>query len=1142
MKNYGCGKLFAFHTSIIKYLLMMKLTVALICLFSLQTIANDGRAQERITLDLENTSLKNAFRAIEKQTIFRFVYNDDLIPEKKIDIKVDKQNLDNVMGQLLSNTPLSFRLLNESLVIISIANTPPAFAFEVRGSVTDTTGTPLPGVSIVEKETGHGTSTKDDGTFILSVTSPAAVLQISYVNYMPQEMPVNNRSSIAIQLTSINRQLTDVVVVGFGLSQKKATLSGAISTISSDELSHSRMATTAGALVGRVAGLNFRQTNGRPGSDATVQIRNFGTPLIVIDGVTRDYSSFSHLDVNDIENISILKDASASIYGMQAANGAIVVTTKKGRRNQKPSVTVQSYFGVQKPSGYNKPADAVTYLRAIIQDETYNGVPDNARTVSREEYDKWVNQVDENHKSFDWYKYIWQTAPQYYLSVNLTGGSDNTDYYLSIGNLKQEGLLRNFNGFRRTNFQSNINSTISRRLKVGLSIQGRLEHTDQPGLPGDDYAFAEQTAFRNLPTKRPFANNNPQYPAISSIDPQYSYGWINYNTSGKFVSENRVIQLNGNAELEIVRGFKARALFSYWFRSNKNDLHEKSPILYSYDQATDKYNTAFLGTGRYVERNFQNSEEISSNFQLEYKKSISGHNFQLVSGIEGRQGSYPRLYAVGSPDANGIQNLALRSVTTFTDDISFDQKRLRQFNRFDYDYRNKYILQLTSSYEGSYFYKPGKRFGFFPYGSAAYRISEEAFWRKSKFLSSYVNDFKIRGSYGLTGKELGTALSYITGYNYNQGSAILDGREIITSRVTGLATDNISWGKVYTLDFGVDVTLMQNRLTGSFDWFQRHQTGELASRYDVFLPNEIGFTLPSENLNGDFTRGIEFEFKWQDKIKTFRYWVGGNMTFSRWITGERYKPRWSSEYARYRDLGNTTGRFRDGTFQLIAIGQFHTCEQIVKHPIDQDHYGNTTIRPGDYIYQDINNDGMINDLDMKNVTYRVNNGTPWINFAFNMGANWRGIDFRADFAGGSAFTYEQQSYMRYFDANTNVSQYLADNSTWYKDIWDRNSGFNIGKYPLLTKGVNNWMNTHWPNNYWQTNVTYVKLRNVELGYTFSTALVKRISISSLRVYVAGQNVLAISNMPAELDPEITSNSGISYPNPRIYTAGIQVKF
>jgi len=1128
-----------------KLLLVMKLTT-LFLFFSVMAMAARSYSQNaRFDLNVKNATIIQVFDEIEQVTDFGFLFKTDQLDlNKRYTLDIKNTNVEKIMNEVLDKDLYSYNIIERTIVITKTGENASQnrTSEKITGKVTDSSGAPLPGVTIVVKGTTNGTITDKDGIYSLFNIPNGSIIQFSFIGMKSQEIQVSERSRIDIVMSEDVVGVDEVVVIGFGLTQKKETLSGAISSVGAEELAHSSSATASGALVGKMAGVNFRQTNGKPGSAPTLQIRNYGDPFVIIDGVQRDYESLSQLDFNDIENVSVLKDASASIYGMQASNGVIVVTTKKGKRNQKPKISLHSYYGVQNPDGYNVPADAKTYLKAIIQDETYNNVPDASRTITKEEYDKWVNGSDKDHKSFDWYNYIWKPAPQYYNNVSLSGGAQNMNYYISIGNFKQEGLLRNFNGFERTNFQSNIDVDVTKRLKVGMSITGRLEEQDQPGLPGDDYDFAVNAAFRNLPTKRPFANDNPKYPAISSIDPQYSYGWIDYDTSGKYFSKDKVIQLTGTVEYNILNGLKARGLFGYYFKNNHSSTREKAPILYSYDENSEQYNIAYQGSGRYLERNFQNSEEVTTNFQLDYHHVFGKHNVHFVTGAEHKTGEYPRVYIWGSPAADGIKTLNMSSVNAVTDDISYKQKRLGFIGRLNYDYDRKYIMEFSCRYDGSYFYKQGKRYGFFPSGSAGYHISRENFWQNNNFLNSLINDLKIRGSYGITGKEVGDALTYITGYNYNYGAAILDGKEVITSRVSGLATDNITWGRVYLLNIGADINMFKNRLTGSFEWFQRHEKGDLASRSDVYLPNEVGFSLPSENLNGDYTRGTEFSLNWHDKIKDFEYWAGGNFTFSRWVTGERYKPHWSSAYDRYRDLYNTDGRYRDGSFQLVAIGQFKSWEEIANYPIDQDHYGNTTIRPGDYIYKDVNHDGYINDLDMKNVTYRVNGGTPWINFAFNIGGRWKGFDLRADFAGGSCYTYEQQSYMRYFDGNANVSKYLAENSTWYNDIWDKTSGFKIGKYPLLTKGVNNWMNTQWPNSKWQTNVTYVKLRNLEFGYTLPEMLTSKVNISNVRIYVSGQNILTFTNMPGNLDPEITSNSGMSYPNPKVYNIGLKVEF
>lgn len=1141
----------------------MKVTLIqlfLLIMFSGLIFAHDsfgqGVLEQRITLKIEEDEISTVLAKIESIAKVKFMYSPEVIQAgRKVKLDVTNERLERVLQDFLPPLRLTYEV-NKRTIILNLAPSRSPLSSQllqlservtnanvtISGTVTDEKGDGLPGVNIILKGTQFGTNTDTKGNYAFNIPDGGGVLVFSFLGYKTVEQEIGNRTTLDVSMSLSDNSLEEVVVVGFGLKNKKETISGAISTVHADELSHASTVTAAGALVGKMPGIAFRQSTGRPGSAPSIEIRNYGSPLVIIDGIQKDYGSFAQLDFNDIENISVLKDASASIYGMQAANGVLVVTTKKGKRNQKPVITLNGYYGLQMPAGYNKPADAATYLKAIIQDETYNNVPESARTVTREEYNKWLQGTEPGYQSFDWFNYIWQTKPQTYGSLNVSGGSDNTDYYISFNRIEQKSMLRNFHGFDRTNFQSNVNINLSKKLKVGLNVTGRLERNRQPGLPGDDYDFALQSAFRNLPTRRPFVNDDSRYPAISAIDPQFSYGWINEDMSGVYKSEVRIMQLNGTGEYNITNNLKARVLLSYWFKNYRTDLREKSPILYKYNDAASAYDIAYQGNARYTERYVQNSEEMTSNVQLDYEKTFQKHHVHLVTGMETKSANYPGVYFLGSPEANGIPFLTTKTVTYMRDEIPFNQNRLGVLGRFNYDYDSKYILELSGRYDGSYFYKKGKRFGFFPSASVAYRVSQENFWKDNAFLSRNIDEVKLRGSYGILGKELGNPLTYLTGYNFNQGSAILDGREVVSSRITGLATDNITWGRVYVLDLGVDVGLLGNRLTGGFDWFDRHQTGELASRYDVLLPEEIGFSLPSENLNSDHTRGIEMNLNWKDNVQNFTYFLGGNFTFSRWITGTRYRPRWANSYDRYRDLWNTEGRFRDGSFQLVADGQFQSWEQIANHPIDQDHYGNTTIRPGDYIFKDTNNDGYITDLDMQNVTYRVNGGTPWLNFAFQAGASWKGIDFRAEFAGGSKFTYEQQWIMRYFDGNTNVSQYLADNSTWYKDIWDKNSGYEIGRYPLLTKGVNNWMNTHWPNSNWQTNVTYLKLRNVELGYNLPDHVIKKVKLTGLRIYISAQNILTFTNMPGGLDPEMTHDAGIAYPNPRLVNAGLTVKF
>lgn len=433
---------------------------------------------------------------------------------------------------------------------------------EIKGRVTDRNGEPLIGVTIAEKGTQNRAITDVDGYYTINVESAAPVLEVSYVGYTAKSVAVNNRSNIDITLEEDLKTLGEVVVQGFGLAQKKESLTGAISSIGDKDISRTLATTTSGALVGKIAGINSRQADGRPGASTSLQIRNMGTPLYVIDGIVKDEGQFNNLDVNDIEQVSVLKDASAALYGVRAANGVVVVTTKHGKVNDKPSIQVNGYYGWQNNSRMAKPADIGTYMRAYTAAQTVQGAD---LTYSREDYAKWMQGKEDGYRPFDWYKYIWVTSPQTYINVNTSGGSEKINYYFSLGHLKQDAAIRNYGGFSRTNVQMSVDARITKKFTVGASMNGRIETRQQPGVPGgDDYWLPQFAVYRNLPTKRPFANDNPKYPQKVSSEADTNFGLLNYTMSGKFKERWRVAQLNAHADYEFLPGLKAQ-----WLVGNK---------------------------------------------------------------------------------------------------------------------------------------------------------------------------------------------------------------------------------------------------------------------------------------------------------------------------------------------------------------------------------------------------------------------------------------------------------------------------------------------------------------------------------------------------------------------------------------------
>ena len=1041
----------------------------------------------------------------------------------------------------------------------------------VSGQVTDVaTGETLGGATVTVQGATTASITDGAGKFSIGVPSANSVLVITYSGFTELKVPLEGKTVLDIKLSRVTKNLDEVVVTGFGLSQKKATLSGAVSTISGEEIAHSKQTSAAGALVGKVSGLNFRQTTGRPGATPVIRVRNFGAdPLVVIDGTMRNIDAFNALDYNDIESVNILKDGSASIYGFEASNGVIVVVTKKGKRGQKPTLAFDTYYGTQTYANFNKPGDVKSYIRGIVQTETYGDGRQSvaSRTVTPDIYQKVMNG-EPGYEGFDWYKYIYQSAPQYQAKLSVSGGTENSDYYISGSMLTQGVALRNFgDGFNRQNIQANFNATISKRVRFGVQMNGYWSKQSNTNVEGGDFDWQAEAPYRNLPIQPgpgvpytnpiagPYVNGNPLYPAVTSPSNfGYSYGLVKPELSGVESTTRRNISINGTLEVDIVKGLKARMQANYSFLNDQFDSRRLSPQLYVYNSTTGSIDPDPYSQQRNVDHVFTNTDNSSLQFQVEYQKSIGKHNIKAVATEQSQMNYAPSIRVQGVPPANNIPyipNTGTTFVNAINDEISNNTISQGYIINVNYDYAGKYIIEGHGRYDGSRFYDPTRRWGFFPGGSVAYRISQEDFWKKSPILKIF-NDFKIRASYGIIPFNF-NAYPYLVGYDYSQGSGVLNGTQVTGAQVRAPATPGLTWGKSHNYDYGIDMSLLNNRLSITLDYFEKISKGIPASR-GLTLPDLVGFTPGQENLNSDKNRGIDGSIAWRDRIGEVSYGFNGSFSYGRSITGIRYGQLFGSDYALFR--GNAEGRLNGGAFQYTTIGQFQSWEQIQKHPVDQDAKGNVTVKPGDFILKDVNGDGFINTLDQTRETYQINGGAngqgvPPLSFGFGFYVNYKGFDFRADFTGGSMYTFEQSStgfngaggsgYMREWLPNRNTSQYLFDNSSYYSDPFDRNSPIIVGKYPLLLQ-TNPAPNTNFNHNGYQTNITYVKVRNVEIGYTIPYSVLRLVGISQFRVYLSGNNLYNFSNMPGKIDPELSLGTGGGLPNPRVLTVGAQVKF
>ena len=646
--------------------------------------------------------------------------------------------------------------------------------------------------------------------------------------------------------------------------------------------------------------------------------------------------------------------------------------------------------------------------------------------------------------------------------------------------------------------------------------------------------------YRNLPTIRPFANDNPQYPTLTSTDPGTNFGWLNYDLSGERTETWRVSQLNFDAEYDIIDGLKAKALVGYYYASQRMDNQEYTYKLYGYDEDTDTYPVIFENTNPWRERTMGHVEEMTSNVQLNYTKVFGDHNLAVIGGVETILRKDPSTWVHSIPTANALHLIDYETMDTYDDRGDNAQARIGYIGKINYDYSGKYLLELLGRYDGSWKFPTNDRWGFFPAASVGWRISEEAFW-KDHTIGNIVNDLKIRGSFGLVGDDNTAgyaAFDYLSGYNYKQGGSVIDGVYVLGTQPRGLPVTTLSWLRAEMINVGFDAAFLRNRLTATVEFFQRTRTGLPAARYDVLLPSEVGFGLPNENLNSDKHRGYELGVRWADQAGEFSYSLGGNLTYSRFYDWDRYKPRFSNSWDVYRN--SIVQRYGYLNWGLQSDGQFQSWEEIADWPIDNDRQGNRTLRPGDVKYKDLNGDGVINGLDERPIGYRQD-ATPALNFGLNFTFAYKGFDLALDFSGGAMYTFYKENEMRTpFQNGGNMPKYYVDDAWKLSDIWDANSELIPGKYPMLLIG-NGAHSNYWNSDFWKQNIRYIKLRNLDFGYSLPKRILEPLSITGVRVYFSGQNLLTLTNLIG-IDPEMQDTNGLGYPTYKILNFGINVSF
>ncbi|MXV51003.1 SusC/RagA family TonB-linked outer membrane protein [Pedobacter sp. HMF7647] len=1033
----------------------------------------------------------------------------------------------------------------------------------VTGRVTSEKGEPLVGVSIKVKGSNQGVSTDADGKFTLNVPGNA-VLQVVYIGYVTQEIRVNNRANIEIQLKEEAKGLEEVVVTGYG-RQKKGSITGAVSSVTSKDIDRVHAGSTVSStLAGKIPGVTFRMPDGRPGASANIQIRNMGTPLYVIDGIQQDQGQFNNLSPADIESITVLKDASAAIYGVRAANGVVVVTTKQGANNSGSKVNIDAYAGFQDwyrfPEVTSNSYDYMRY-RADAEINSYGST-----NITQAELDKYKQGESAGplYRSFNWRDYVLNNgAPQNQVNVNFTGGTDKINYYVSGTNLFQNSVLGREYKFNRSNIQSNIGAKIAKGLKLNAQINGRIETRQNPGVPGgDDYFLSRLAVLRNTPLERPYANDNPEY--LNDLGPhlESNYAFLNEKISGKLRGDWRVLQTNFSADYDIpgVKGLAVRGVYSYYLADYVLNNHEYTYKAYTYQPTDDTYKVTGGATNPWREREQRKEFNNTWQAQINYNNTFGKHTVGGTLVAERIKLRHLRNWIHASPVSNNLPLIYFPTADTYQDRDD-QEARTGYIGRINYNFANRYYVELSGRRDASYLFAPDQRVGWFPGVSAGWRITEEPWMKNLLGENSVLNDLKIRGSYGVLGDDrdptsdpnnpgpIVPPYAYLPGYtygdNFNQNISVLDGNGVTVSRDKGVPVTQISWLKSKITDIGVDYVLLNNKLSGSLDYFYRKRTGLKGVRNDILLPVELGYGLPAENLNSDSQQGGEVSLAYNTAFGKVNFQVGGNFSYSRQKNLTSYNPVYFNSWDQYRT--STENRYSHIDWGYVVDGQFQSMDEINNYPVNIDGRGNTTLLPGDLKYKDQNGDGVINDYDERPIGYGY--GTqPNINFGFNLALSWNNFDFHADFSGGSGYTWFQNWETRWaFQNNGNLNSIFEDR--WHRaDMYDPNSAWVPGKYPANRYnpgfGHSDYeLDGQRNSTFWLHNVRYLRARTLELGYSLPKKWISKVGAQRARLYANAYNLFSFDNLKEyNVDPEVADDNGLQFPQNKVINFGINLTF
>jgi TonB-linked SusC/RagA family outer membrane protein len=1099
-------------------LLKMKLTLLILFIAVIGTRAVESHAQStRLTLKMENTSIEEVLKEIENRCEFRFFYNGIIDVDQLVSVDFKEMSVPDVLKNIFEDTQIQYKVMGRQIMLSNAESVSVMINQQARtisGRVTDTFGAALPGVTIIIKGTTSGTVTGTDGGYNLTEVPANAVLLFSFVGMRTQEVSTSGKTNVDVVMAEEAVGLDEVVAIGYG-KQKKVNLTGSVANITNEQLEKRTVTRASQVLAGQLSGISVRQLSGNPGTNgASLLIRGRGTfsgtgtsPLILVDGIE---SSIDNVDPNDIASISILKDAaSAAIYGSKAANGVILIETKMGVSGE-PVFSYQTFIGKQKPTMLPEMVNSWEYAEILNEAQVNMG---GSKRYTDEEIQKFKSGSDPiNYPNFDHIGYLFKSGSGLETKHNLSmrGGAKGTRYLFSAGYYDQQGLIKK-NGADRFDIRLNLDTELRDNLKFSVKLAGNKYKGEEPSSPySAGLGWIVRGAMRNSNTI-PGVYPDGYYGRNETLHPE-----ADLNSKSFVKNESSYFYSNFDLLWEITKDLSIRGQAGYTYGVSD----------YKYFIATQQITPDYGISVNSLTNSWSKSAALTLQSVIEYSKVLNNHTFQLLGGISGQAYDYRYIAAYRNKFPNNeIYEIDAGSTAQGTQNGSGSQSSLLSyFGRANYNYRSKYLFEANFRYDGSSRFSKGNRWGLFPSFSAAWRVSEEGFFQDAV---PWANNLKLRASWGKLGNQSIGDYPYqdlITlGQNYPFGNELSAG-----AAVTTIANKEITWETTKIIDFGLDLSFFENKLALTVDYFRKNTFDIL---YNVSVSRMLGAYPSSTNAGEVKNTGWDFDLSYKNSAGDFHYGVSAIFSV---VHNEVVKL-----YGDLKDDINSglfVGHPVGSSYGYVSDGLFATNDEVADYATQP---FSVIANAGGIKFVDISGpdgspDGKVTSAYDRRV---IGQPLPITTYALTLNGDYKNFDFNILFQGeGGRKDMVNIDHFFPLDNNGNVQRDA------YENRWTAENPDPHAIYPkIMITGTDFYRNN--PVDYWFKNATFIRLKNIQIGYTLPKSVLRKTFLDRVRIYVTGENLFTLTSYYKDWDPEMsTGGSTRFYPLSKLYVAGVNIDF